>query len=208
MSPRFYGAPFFLCLIYIIPYTQCFSTLNICTQHLQRCSNSWLNSRTNHDSLLSFPLIAWKRSRPQIRLRAQRTSTSLTAPGMTTQSDIASGAWPPVDRLGLYVTEVGLVDYTKLAAQEKEWLAPAIGSIKATDPMKMNAAERHAFLVNAYNLWTLHWVIRERRRSKWQGVISTFAKARFFYWHKVSTGAGNTNLFRFENKVWGYQLHN
>ncbi|CAM9129008.1 unnamed protein product [Hapterophycus canaliculatus] len=27
------------------------------------------------------------------------------------------------------------------------------------------------------------------------------SKARFFYWHKVSTGAGRWNLYNFENKV-------
>lgn len=73
---------------------------------------------------------------------------------------------------------------------------------KVTDPRTMDSAGRHAFLINAYNLWTLHWVIRERRGfGKWKGAVSTVAKARFFYWHRISTGAGTRNLFNFENKV-------
>lgn len=118
--------------------------------------------------------------------------------------DAADGSpvWPPTDSLSEYVTESSLVDYDRLAAQEKEWLAPAIKIIKAADPRKMDAAERHAFLINAYNLWTLHWVVRERRTKPcWKGAISTFAKTRFFYWHRVSTGMGSRNLFNFENKV-------
>lgn len=109
--------------------------------------------------------------------------------------------WPPADRLYAYVTESNLVDYGKLAQQEKEWLKPVIDAIKATDPRNMDSATRHAFLINAYNLWTLHWVIRERERSRWQGALSTFSKARFFYWHNVYTGAGRRNLFNLENKV-------
>lgn len=109
-------------------------------------------------------------------------------------------AWPPADRLSEYVTESNLVDYGRLAAQEKEWLAPVISSIKSNNPTETNA-ERHAFLINAYNLWTLHYVIRERRFPGFKGAVSTLAKARFFYWHKVSTGAGRWNLYNFENKV-------
>lgn len=113
----------------------------------------------------------------------------------------AAVAWSPTDRLSEYVTESSLVDYDRLAAQEKEWLAPVIESIKKTDPRKMEPSERHAFLINAYNLWTLYYVIRERRWPGWKGAVSTLAKARFFYWHTVSTGAGKRNLFNFENKV-------
>lgn len=109
--------------------------------------------------------------------------------------------WPPTDRLSDYVSESNLVDYSKLANEEGTWLAPVIGQIKTTDPRQMGSAERHAFLINAYNLWTLHWVIRERRWPWWKGAVSTLAKARFFYWHRIATGAGPRNLFNFENKV-------
>lgn len=183
--------------------------------------------------------------------------------------------WPPGDQLSDYVTESYLVDYRKLAAEEKRWLAGAIKLVKETDPRTMDPADRracqrfwprgwdagrhyllsssawldrvacvfvggvfsvrglshvvfcfktrtcletipaqrqptsfvpyfaprHAFLINAYNLWTLHWVIRERRSPFWKGHVSTLAKARFFYWHKVQTGRGKRNLFNFENKV-------
>lgn len=108
-------------------------------------------------------------------------------------------AWPPSDRLSEYVTESSLVDYDRLAAEENDWLAPVISSVKKTNPE--TDAERHAFLINAYNLWTLHYVIRERRSPGFKGAVSTLAKARFFYWHKVSTGAGRWNLYNFENKV-------
>lgn len=118
-------------------------------------------------------------------------------------ADASRPVWPPVDCLSEYVTESSLVDYGRLAAQENEWLAPVIKSIKATDSRKMmDVAERHAFLINAYNLWTLHWVIRERRtKPSWKGAVSTFSKMRFFYWHRISTGMGSRNLFNFENKV-------
>lgn len=108
-------------------------------------------------------------------------------------------AWPPSDRLSEYVTESSLVDYDRLAAQENDWLAPVISRVKKTNPE--TDAERHAFLINAYNLWTLHYVIRERKSARFKGAVSTLAKARFFYWHKVSTGAGRWNLYNFENKV-------
>lgn len=108
-------------------------------------------------------------------------------------------AWPPADRLSEYVTESSLVDYDRLAAQENDWLAPVISSVKKTNPE--TDTERHAFLINAYNLWTLHYVIRERKFPGFNGAVSTLRKARFFYWHKVSTGAGRWNLYNFENKV-------
>lgn len=127
--------------------------------------------------------------------------TSMSGEGEISAARGATGGWPPKDRLSSFVTESNLVDYTKLARQEQEWLAPVIDLIRATDPGKMDPAERHAFLINAYNLWTIHWVIRERRTSRWQGATSWLTRARFFYWHKVSTGAGATNLFNLENKV-------
>lgn len=120
---------------------------------------------------------------------------------MTSSDGPTEGAaWPPTDRLSDYVTESNLVDYSKLAKEEGTWLAPVIRQIKLTDPQQMGNAERHAFLINAYNLWTLHWVIRERRWPWWKGAVSTLAKARFFYWHRIATGAGSRNLFNFENK--------
>lgn len=92
------------------------------------------------------------------------------------------------------------MDYSRLAAQENEWLAPVIAQIKNTDPKESDAA-RQAFLINAYNIWTLHYIIRERRFPGFKGAVSLLSKARFFYWHKVSTGAGRWNLYDFENKV-------
>lgn len=128
---------------------------------------------------------------------SQRGSTTRAACGAT---EVAM--WPPADRLSEYVTEENLVDYSKIAQQEGEWLAPVIALLKATDPGKMRAgAERHAFLINAYNLWTIHWVIRERRWPWWKGATSALAKAKFFYWNRISTGAGSRNLYDFENKV-------
>lgn len=119
----------------------------------------------------------------------------------------ASTAWPPADRLSEYVTESSLVDYGRLAAEEKEWLAGVVSSMKGTDHREMAASDRQAFLINAYNLWTLHWVLRERRSVLgWKGALSTLAKARFFYWHKVSTAGGKWNLYNFENKVWSSLL--
>ena len=119
----------------------------------------------------------------------------------STMAMSASATWPPADRLSDYVTESYLVDYKKLAAEEKDWLSGVISSIKKTDPAKMEKADKHAFFINAYNLWTLHWVIRERKCPRWKGHVSTFAKARFFYWHKISTGQGKRNLYNFENKA-------
>lgn len=127
----------------------------------------------------------------------------------TMKSSAAGGgtstAWPPVDRLSEYVTESSLVDYGRLATEEKEWLAGVVSSMKNTDHREMGASDRQAFLINAYNLWTLHWVIRERRSILgWKGALSVLAKARFFYWHKVSTAGGKWNLYNFENKVWPF----
>lgn len=132
------------------------------------------------------------------RSTAPTSSTSVKFCAKTMSSSVI---WPPVDRLNEYVTESFLVDYKKLAAEEKDWLAGVITSIKETDPAKLEKADRHAFLINAYNLWTLHWAIRERRWPWWKGHVSIFAKARFFYLHKISTGQGRRNLFDFENKV-------
>lgn len=137
-------------------------------------------------------------TRPQQR-HCTLHSTSRTARSASTMS--SGTVWPPADRLSEYVTESSLVDYVRLSAQEIEWLAPVIDNIKTTDPRTLDTAERHAFLINAYNLWTLHWVIRERRSPRFKGVVSTLAKARFFYWHKIYTGAGKRNLYDFENKV-------
>lgn len=88
--------------------------------------------------------------------RAQRTRVGTAVPP-------ATSAWPPADRLSEYVTETCLVDYGRLAAQESEWLHPVLTSVKKTSPN--TEADRHAFLINAYNLWTMYWVIRERRYS-------------------------------------------
>lgn len=55
------------------------------------------------------------------------------------------------------------MDYGRLAAQESEWLDPALALVKNTSPN--TDADRHAFLINAYNLWTMYWVVRERRYS-------------------------------------------
>lgn len=124
------------------------------------------------------------------------------AAGSSGDSPKQAATWPPSDRLDEYVDESQLVDYNKLAKEETEWLAPVIRAMKATDPRQMKVAERHAFLVNAYNLWTLHYVVKERKSSRrWKGAVSSFAKIRFFYWHKIVTGAGTRNLYDFENKV-------
>lgn len=72
-----------------------------------------------------------------------------------------SPAWPPADRLSEYVTETCLVDYGRVSAQESEWLDPVLTLVKKTSPN--TDADRHALLINAYNLWTIFWVIRERR---------------------------------------------
>lgn len=133
----------------------------------------------------------------------QKVSRAMTSSDGPTEG----AAWPPTDRLSDYVTESNLVDYSKLAKEEGTWLAPVIRQIKLTDPQQMGNAERHAFLINAYNLWTLHWVIRERRWPWWKGAVSTLAKARFFYWHRIATGAGSRNLFNFENKVQAILSH-
>ncbi|CBJ26114.1 conserved unknown protein [Ectocarpus siliculosus] len=127
-------------------------------------------------------------------------SNAFVTPSMSSSPPGGTAAWPPADRLSEYVKESNLVDYRRLAAQENEWLAPVISSIKSNNPTETNA-ERHAFLINAYNLWTLHYVVRERRFPGFKGAVSMLAKARFFYWHKVSTGAGRWNLYNFENKV-------
>lgn len=75
--------------------------------------------------------------------------------------DPAAPAWPPPDRLSEYVTETCLVDYGRIAAQESEWLDPVLALVKKTNAN--TDADRHALLINAYNLWTIYWVIRERR---------------------------------------------
>lgn len=136
-----------------------------------------------------------------VSLTRPTAPTSTTSVNFCARTMSSSVIWPPVDRLNEYVTESFLVDYKKLVAEEKDWLAGVITSIKETDPVKLEKADRHAFLINAYNLWTLHWVIRERRWPWWKGHVSIFAKARFFYLHKISTGQGRRNLFDFENKV-------
>lgn len=156
------------------------------------------------------PVDACAASREQLRYssthnRKRHCTSALRSPSLSTMSrgagESMSADWPPADRLSEYVAESSLVDYGRLAVQEKEWLAPVISSIKATDHREMDSAEQSAFLINAYNLWTLHWVVRERRFFRWKGAVSLLAKARFFYWHKVSTAGGKWNLYDFENKV-------
>ncbi|CAM9562603.1 unnamed protein product [Discosporangium mesarthrocarpum] len=108
------------------------------------------------------------------------------------------------DRLSEYVAAEpaeAWVDYAKLSSEGEGWLAEVIGIIKATDPTTLSTGDRHAFLINAYNLWTIHWVLSERKNRRWKGHLGTLDKARFFYLHKVSTGAGKYNLYNFENKV-------
>eukprot|EP00903_Cladosiphon_okamuranus_P013916 g12944.t1 len=117
----------------------------------------------------------------------------MSAPSETTS------AWPPADRLSEYVTEKCLVDYGRLAVQESEWLAPALTLVKKTNPN--TDADRHAFLINAYNLWTMYWVIRERRWPGFKGATGWLSKARFFYWHKIVVSGKKWNLFDFENKA-------
>ena len=103
------------------------------------------------------------------------------------------------------MTESSLVDYRRLATEEKEWLAGVVSSMKNTDHREMAASDRHAFLINAYNLWTLHWVVREKRSVLgWKGAVSVLAKVRFFYCRKASTAGGKWNLYNFENKVWPF----
>ncbi|CAM9783405.1 unnamed protein product [Choristocarpus tenellus] len=107
------------------------------------------------------------------------------------------------DRMSEYIAAEpaqAWVDYSKLAS-ESEWLEDMVKKIEETNPSALPKAERHAFLINAYNLWTLHWVLKERKKPKWKGHIGFLDKARFFYWHKVSTGSARTNLYNLENKV-------
>lgn len=52
--------------------------------------------------------------------------------------------------------------------QESEWLDPVLTLVKKTSPD--TDADRRAFLINAYNLWTVYWVIRERRCVLSRGV--------------------------------------
>lgn len=69
------------------------------------------------------------------------TTTSTKMASDVGYSNANEAVWLQTDRLGEYVTDSGLVDYSRLAAQEGEWLAPAIRSISTTDPRTMDAAE-------------------------------------------------------------------
>lgn len=59
------------------------------------------------------------------------------------------------DRVGSFVVPLTPI------AQESEWLDPVLTLVKKTSPD--TDADRRAFLINSYNLWTMYWVVRERR---------------------------------------------
>ncbi|CAM9435532.1 unnamed protein product [Scytosiphon promiscuus] len=157
-------------------------------------TGSFLSTKSRIDDRITAGRVLGQRHRQE-----SQQQQVCSQPGPASMPTMNTG-WPPADRLSEYVTESNLVDYGRLAAQENEWLAPVIAQIKNTDPKESDAA-RQAFLINAYNVWTLHYVIRERRFPGFKGAVSLLSKARFFYWHKVSTGAGRWNLYDFENKV-------
>lgn len=80
-------------------------------------------------------------------------------------------------------------------AQESEWLDPALTLIKKTRPN--TDADRHAFLINAYNLWTIYWVIRERRYvfAECLSPTDTHVRALRFVFLSCSKCAETVQLF-------------